>query len=161
MNKRVCLARVTTLVTVLMGMALVQSCGPAAPDRPAGPDATIEDVDYDPIALGRTHYLRYCASCHGQDGRGNGPVAEVLKEAPTDITQMRADGDGVFNVDSLIEIIRGLKDVRAHGTREMPVWGNIWGDVGVQSSTPSQIEKRINELVEYIRSIQEPVDQPS
>jgi hypothetical protein len=73
---------------------------------------------------------------------------------------MRAEEDGAFRVDELIEIIRGVRDVRAHGTREMPVWGNNWGDTDMQQATPEQVETRINELVEYIRSIQEPVPSP-
>ncbi len=153
MNENVRAPRTVVISTLLM-IALA-SCGPAAPDRPAGPDATVEAVEYDPIEQGRIHYMRYCASCHGEDGRGGGPVAEALKDPPTDITRFRIEEDGTFRVDDLIEIIRGVKDVRAHGTREMPVWGNIWGDSELQSATPDQIETRINELVEYMRSIQE------
>ncbi|MDX1740485.1 MAG: cytochrome c [Rhodothermales bacterium] len=143
------------VLTATLFTASLVSCGPPAPERPSGPDATVEAAAYDPIDAGQTHYLRYCASCHGEDGRGEGPVAEALKDPPTDITRFRLEEEGTFRVDDLIEIIRGVRDVRAHGTREMPVWGNIWGDSEIQTATPEQIEQRINELVEYIRSIQE------
>ena len=53
------------------------------------------------------------------------------------------------------QTIDGRKDVEAHGSREMPVWGNIWGEESGAPVADDVVEKRINELVEYIRSIQE------
>lgn len=133
----------------------VSSCGRSEPQRPMTENVSASDRPYDPVSQGRAHYVRFCASCHGADGRGAGHVADALKDPPTDITRLRSEAAGVFDVDDLIEVIRGLKDVRAHGTREMPVWGNIWADSDLQPTSPEQVETRINELVEYIRSIQE------
>ena len=31
---------------------------------------------------GRDTYLRYCASCHGSEGRGDGPLAASLTRLP-------------------------------------------------------------------------------
>ena len=102
---------------------VVISCGPRGEQKPVVETAGASETVYDPVEQGRGHYVRYCASCHGSDGRGAGPVAEALKDAPTDITRMRTEAAGAFEVDYLIEVIRGLKDVRAHGTREMPESG--------------------------------------
>ncbi len=115
----------------------------------------VTDAVGDPIDNGRQHYVRYCASCHGIEGGGDGPVAEALTVPPTDIRMYRRDNDGVFSVDDLIEIIKGAKDVRAHGSREMPVWGNIWTEVNGRAVPDEQVDRRVNELVEYIRSVQE------
>jgi mono/diheme cytochrome c family protein len=38
------------------------------------------------LASGEKTFVRYCASCHGVGGTGNGPVAPALKPPPTDLT---------------------------------------------------------------------------
>ncbi|MGH7823143.1 MAG: c-type cytochrome [Candidatus Binatia bacterium] len=35
---------------------------------------------------GRVLYLKHCAECHGQEGRGDGPTAAVLTKRPADLT---------------------------------------------------------------------------
>lgn len=110
----------------------------------------------DPIERGRESYMTYCASCHGRDGKGEGPVAEVLTTEPADLTQLRAESDGGYEVDSVYAYIDGRADIQAHGTREMPVWGNVWGEVSGEPVPQEEVDQRIRELVEYIRTIQEP-----
>ncbi len=68
-------------------------------------------------------YLSSCASCHGIDGKGDGPVSKQLKVAPTDLTVLAKKNGGVFPVSAVYEVIDGRKVIAAHGTREMPVWG--------------------------------------
>ena len=110
----------------------------------------------DPVESGHASYMAYCASCHGPEGRGNGPVAEVLTTQPADLTQLRAQYGGVYPIDSVYAYIDGRADVQAHGTREMPVWGNVWAEVEGRAVAPEQVDRRIRELVEYIRTLQEP-----
>lgn len=117
-----------------------------------------DTVSVDPITSGRDAYVTFCASCHGQDGKGTGPVADALTTPPADLTQIRSEHDGAFPVDSIYAYIDGRADVQAHGTREMPVWGNIWGEIDGDPVPREQVDRRIRELVEYIRSIQ---DDPS
>lgn len=109
----------------------------------------------DPIASGRDAYMTYCGSCHGQEGKGDGPVADVMTVQPADLTQIRAEHEGSFPVDSIYAYIDGRADVQAHGTRAMPVWGNVWGEVDGDPVPREEVDRRIRELVEYIRSIQE------
>jgi hypothetical protein len=52
-------------------------------------------------------YIAYCASCHGQDGRGNGPAAPALKTHPTDLTLLAAKNDGKFPDAHIAAIIKG------------------------------------------------------
>jgi hypothetical protein len=73
--------------------------------------------------VGKFEYLNWCASCHGNDGKGNGPVSKVLKVAPANLTVLAKNNNGVFPLDSVFETIYGLKEMIAHGTRDMPVWG--------------------------------------
>ena len=38
---------------------------------------------------GRAYYLRYCGSCHGVEGKGDGTVSRSLKLKPADLTQLQ------------------------------------------------------------------------
>ncbi|MDJ0788031.1 MAG: cytochrome c [Myxococcota bacterium] len=72
---------------------------------------------------GEGDYVRYCASCHGMDGSGDGPAAPALKAPPPDLRKIAARRDGVFPHASIIRMIDGRDPVIGHGSREMPVWG--------------------------------------
>jgi mono/diheme cytochrome c family protein len=72
---------------------------------------------------GADEYNRLCASCHGEDGRGDGPVAGVLKTPPTNLTLLAKNNGGHFPAMRVLEMIDGRTVADAHGTREMPVWG--------------------------------------
>src|SRR5437899_6022968 len=39
------------------------------------------------LPLGQRIYLRSCQTCHGPDGRGNGPAAPSMSPRPRDFTQ--------------------------------------------------------------------------
>jgi len=99
--------------------------------------------------VGKTEYLQACASCHGNDGKGGGPVATELKTPPPDLTLLANSNGGVLPSKVLHDIIDGRRTLRAHGTYEMPVWGNIFSQ---NSSNNSQ--KRIEDISEYLKAIQ-------
>lgn len=115
-------------------------------------DASTVGAAVDPVAAGRATYERYCQSCHGPDGRGDGPVATALTAPPSDLTRLRAEHDGAFPIDVIYRVVDGREAVPAHGSREMPIWGNVWAE----DATPDEVQERINELIEYLRTIQEP-----
>ncbi|HXK25215.1 MAG TPA: cytochrome c [Myxococcota bacterium] len=106
-------------------------------------------------AAGREAYLRYCASCHGTEGKGNGPLAEDLRVAPADLTQISAHRGGVFPQAMIAEFIDGRRRVRAHGPANMPVWGERFDrEVPTSPSGDIVIRSRVMLLIEYLRSIQ-------
>jgi cytochrome c5 len=72
---------------------------------------------------GADEYNRLCAACHGEDGRGDGPVAGVLKTPPTNLTLLAKNNGGHFPAMRALDYIDGRTGTDAHGTREMPVWG--------------------------------------
>jgi mono/diheme cytochrome c family protein len=78
-----------------------------------GPDVRADDSD-------QTLYRRYCASCHGIEGRGDGPAAEALTPRPTDLTTLRS------GIPDLMKQIDGRRTIRAHGSAAMPVWGEVF-----------------------------------
>jgi mono/diheme cytochrome c family protein len=101
------------------------------------------------VAKGEKLFTRYCATCHGADGTGKGPVAAAMKTGPPDLTAIQLPG-GKFPTDRIATIIDGEKAVTAHGTRQMPVWGTIL------RKTEGDLQKQadIYSLVKYIESIQ-------
>ena len=109
----------------------------------------------DVVLSGEALYAEHCAYCHGPEGEGDGDIADALKNDPTDLTRMAAQHGGTFPEEYAREIIDGRTMIPSHGTREMPIWGNIWTR---SDGVPSQEEvtrARIDTLIQYLRSIQE------
>ena len=108
---------------------------------------------------GADEYRNSCAVCHGEDARGGGPLAKVLTVKPADLTQLSKRNDGVFPIEKVSETIDGRKQVGAHGTRAMPVWGSRYeAEVGRQYGrygSEALVKTRIHVLVRYLQSIQQ------
>jgi mono/diheme cytochrome c family protein len=99
-------------------------------------------------------YRAYCASCHGTDARGGGPMAKLLKVSPPDLTRIGARSRGTFPLERVTRIISGEEPLPAgHGTREMPVWGPIFSYV---ESDRDFGHVRIDNLARYLRQLQRP-----
>jgi mono/diheme cytochrome c family protein len=108
-----------------------------------------------PGDVGASLYKTHCASCHGVNGRGDGPVAPSLKVEVPDLTRIAIRQGGQFPADQVRRIIDGRATRPPHGPRNMPVWGDAFR---VSGGDDQQAQKRANELVdlltEYLRSIQ-------
>jgi mono/diheme cytochrome c family protein len=106
-------------------------------------------------SAGETLYLRYCASCHGREGRGDGPVAPALGQKPTDLTKLAAANRGVFSLQAAIEAIDGTRTVRAHGVSEMPIWGEVFqADPGSPLEQQLVAGGKVIAIARYLRSLQ-------
>jgi len=104
---------------------------------------------------GRVYFLRYCGSCHGVDGKGDGIVSRSLKVKPADLTQLKNKNKGVFPLDKVMATINGKTRVEAHGESKMPVWGEIFEkEAGVQKDPAGASDAKIKALAEYIETIQ-------
>jgi len=116
--------------------------------------------DSQPEELGRTDFVTYCAACHGVEGRGDGTIAEFLTITATDLTQLNKKNAGLFPRERAINVIDGRAEVKVHGPRDMPVWGD-WFEFEAGSSIAGKgaeekvVQARINALVDYIETIQE------
>jgi mono/diheme cytochrome c family protein len=97
-------------------------------------------------------FQAYCAACHGKQARGDGPAAPALKAAPADLTRISARNGGKFPVTKVRRYIEGLDELPAHGSRDMPVWGQILR--GVSGSTAG-VQLRVEALTKYIESLQQ------
>jgi mono/diheme cytochrome c family protein len=121
--------------------------------------------DLDPS---QAEYRSSCASCHGTNGKGNGPVSAELKMQPPDLTVLAKKNNGVFPFNSVYETIDGRKAVIAHGTREMPIWGDRYAPEPTKTLIPRSSENilslfydpeaivrmRILAVIDYLNRIQ-------
>jgi mono/diheme cytochrome c family protein len=102
---------------------------------------------------GADMYKAYCAVCHGDNGKGNGPAAAALKTMPTDLTTLSKNNGGKFPDLKVASMIRGEGNVAAHGTPEMPVWGQLFW--GMSHGHEGEVQQRVSNLTKYIGSMQE------
>lgn len=100
-------------------------------------------------ALFRTH----CATCHGTSGRGDGPLADLLRRPPSNLTEIRRRHRGAFPRDLIASIIDGREHVGGHGGPGMPVWGDRFKYSGA-GADDAVVKQRILALVDYLESIQ-------
>lgn len=106
---------------------------------------------------GQTLFLRHCASCHGVDGGGRGPLAELLREPPADLTRIAERSGGRFDEARVMAVIDGRRDVASHGPRDMPVWGAVFEEELEDQPYGSYVGLlHSRALTDYIRSIQRP-----
>jgi len=146
---------------VKMGVAAVAI---AAMVIGSGAQTTAEELD-----PGKAEFLSSCAPCHGSDGKGTGPVRAALKVPPPDLTVLARKNNGVFPINSVYEIIDGRKAVIAHGTRDMPIWGERYAPEPNKALIPRPSENilssfynaqavvrmRILAVIDYLNRIQE------
>jgi len=99
-------------------------------------------------------YMRYCASCHGESARGDGPVAAAIPRSVPDLTRLTGP-DGAWDGRALRRVIDGRVEFDAHGTRYMPVWGyEFWVEEGADAAARERVDTIVANLVDYLRSIQ-------
>ena len=71
-------------------------------------------------------YKRYCAVCHGNDLKGNGPISPEFKNPPSDLTTLAQRHDGKFPDEYVQDVLRNGVEKTAHGDTEMPIWGPLF-----------------------------------
>jgi mono/diheme cytochrome c family protein len=104
---------------------------------------------------GQNVFNQNCAVCHGREGKGDGVAASMLTVKPADLTQIAKKNGGEFPFWKIYGVIDGRQDVKAHGTRDMPIWGEEFRlQAGTSVAAESQVRGRILELVYYLQSIQ-------
>jgi len=113
------------------------------------------------VDLGKFEFEKNCASCHGMDGKGNGPLGNLLKRSPPDLSTLSKNNQGVFPINRLYKVI-SEGGVASHGTSEMPVWGKEYELRDSQNlrearglyDPPAAVRARILMLLEYIHRLQ-------
>src|SRR5208282_427623 len=123
---KVCLAGLVIVLSVTLAAQTSSNSQSSASPQAGNPQVKKVAPSYTNPSSGKEMYLAYCASCHGADGRGNGPAAPALKTPPTDLTQLAAKNGGNFPDAHIMQIIRGDSMTAAHGNKDMPVWGPVF-----------------------------------
>ena len=99
----------------------------------------------DPAAM----FSTYCAVCHGKEGKGDGPAAKALAKTPADLTKLAARNGGKFPDIKVRRYIEGLDEVAAHGSRDMPMWGDLF-----RSLNRDTAQIRVEALAQYLKAMQ-------
>jgi mono/diheme cytochrome c family protein len=133
----------------------------------AAPVGAAEDMA---LQQGKQLYMKYCASCHGQNGTGDGVVGAMLTPKASDLTQIAKKNDGRFPFYEVMLLINGRSPTaqnqdtslpglpKAHGDPGMPVWGEIFSRQEMSEGTPMDLQLattgKIMMITEYLQSIQ-------
>jgi len=136
------------ILAVSIGVSLVAS---AQTPTKTGPKAN--------LAAGGELFHQNCSACHGVDGKGPGPGSMYDPESiepgkrvkPADLTVLSKGNSGKFPADRVKNAIYNKDSIPAHGTPDMPAWGNVFY---LLKSRPKVLEERVRDLTTYIESIQ-------
>ena len=125
---------------------ILVACGPAsaAGQRQNPPPAEVTES-------GAETYMAHCAACHGRTGVGDGPVAQTLRQKPSNLTSIARRRGGKFPRVEVSDFIVGRSRIGAHGTRDMPVWGPLFREI---NPLDSPVDVRLTRLVDYLESLQ-------
>lgn len=143
MNRRIALEPRTALLVVVLG-GLLAGCSQQAPTGTAAQPT------------GKALFVQHCASCHGENADGKGPLAESLKKSPSDLRKLARKNGGRFDERYVMHVIDGRNAVEAHGPRDMPVWGAVFEEAHRPAGYPaytSLLHSRA--LTDYLHSIQQ------
>ncbi len=139
MSKRIFTIAMVAMLAVTMGYAetsrkIIINAGKTSPAD--GPDM----------------YKNYCASCHGVNGKGNGPVASRLSARPTDLTVLAASNRSKFPSVHVIAVIDQGSNLQAHGVAGMPAWGPVFASMN--KTTQYEKHQREANLSRYLEALQ-------
>lgn len=114
--------------------------------------ATAQDV-----TEGAEIFARHCATCHGADAAGGGPMAPALIVQPSDLTGLAAGNEGVFPMTRVVMRIDGRDPLVSHGS-SMPVYGDFFlGEeiaLKTESGQPILTAPAVVDLVAYLQRLQ-------
>jgi mono/diheme cytochrome c family protein len=109
----------------------------------------------DDVQDGQKYFMRYCASCHGVNAMGDGPVAKSLSTPPANLRMLSDKYGSPLPAAKLADIIDGRDAARAHGTATMPVWGERFYALGQGDRGEMGISEVIGKIVAYLDTIQD------
>lgn len=146
-------SKITTSAAIIAGCVLFSFSSVNALDKKAQ------------LVLGKMEYMNNCASCHGKDAKGGGPVAAVLSIKPSDLTMISKQFSGRFPEDHIYKVIDGRDMINPHGDTDMPVWGDRYMSMAqkeadriafpfYEQDAQALAFGRITSLVDYLESIQ-------
>jgi mono/diheme cytochrome c family protein len=141
--------RVSPLVVVALAAWVSGAQEPVLPKPPAAqaPGSGVA------VVSGAYAFRTYCASCHGVDGKGDGPLTDSLRFHPPDLTLIAKRNGGEFPVEKVTRIVDGRNPVKGHGGPDMPIWGDAFrnAETGYDDAAA---RAKIKTVVEHLKSLQ-------
>ena len=107
-----------------------------------------------PPPSGAMTFATHCASCHGAHGEGDGPVAATMAVAVPSLRTLEQRNGGEFPVEAVAGYIDGRNLPAAHGTRLMPVWGDVFAATQRLVVDAEDPEARIAAVIDFLRELQ-------
>lgn len=151
--KRICTLLAFSVVSLAFAFAAL------AQDQTKG--TTKQTVVKTPIkqtssASGEEMYLSYCAACHGNHGKGDGPAAAAMKQPPADLTVLAKNNGGTFPSSHVVQVLNFGVEAPAHGSKDMPIWRDLLkslhgNDMRLKDAL---VQTRIANLTDYIKTLQ-------
>lgn len=141
--------RTAAVCGALVAAAVLGGCDSTGDSRePAAARATAA------APTGEQLYYNHCASCHGANAEGDGPVASVIQVTVPNLRTLATRNGGRFPAEAVRAYVDGRTLNAAHGERLMPVWGDVFRDAGADDDTAAG--QRIAALVDFLAAIQYP-----
>lgn len=138
----------------LMYFALAAGCAAGMAYAQLSSGTVMVPMNRTPADGGKQMYINYCASCHGLDGKGAGPVALSLQKQPADLSALSRNNGGKFPIQHVVAVLQFGSQAAAHGTAEMPVWGPVLGRLDGNDPQSTMKSLRISNLARYIGTLQ-------
>ena len=104
------------------------------------------------VASGKETFLKYCASCHGENGKGHGPAAIAMKTPPSDLTTFSKRHEGKFPAGYVGAVLKFGRSLASHGSEDMPIWGSRFKDFDPVHDPTGQ--QHVDDVIAYIESLQ-------
>lgn len=114
----------------------------------------------DELKLGKVVFQELCASCHGEQGNGDGVIADLFKVKPKAISQLSKENGGVYPFERVYQTLKATQKVKGHGDTAMPLWGDYF-QVGVlDDPTADETQSfialgKLLSVIYYIETLQE------
>ena len=137
------------IMAILLGASLIIALVISAPQtkherKPAPKPAN--------AAAGQETFLKYCASCHGKTGKGDGPAAFALRTPPPDLTTLSMRHEDKFPAGYVSSVLIFGESFASHGSVDMPIWGSRFKALDPVHDPTGQ--QHIDDVVAYIQSLQ-------
>ena len=104
--------------------------------------------------FGAELYRQHCAACHGAVGEGDGPVAAVIQTNVPNLRSLQQRAGGVFPADAVTAYVDGRDVKAAHGSRQMPIWGDVFEIDDLPRRDADRARGRIDAIVGFIAELQ-------
>ena len=130
---------------VIAGAVLLLAAAPTGAEAP-------QKVDEGAALRGEIIFSRYCATCHGTQGDGKGPLSGELRTSVPDLRVLASRNNGKFPFEKVLKSIDGRQSIGAHGTADMPAWGDALKNTDARGG--DTVEQAVSNLAHYVWSLQ-------